>query len=254
MKHFFVNLSTPAHATIADAQGVATITDNDTSRISISDVAAVEGDAGTVAVVFTVSLSVPNSRPVTVDYETGTNGTATSGTDYQTAVGGLAFSPGATSRTITILVNGDPVDEANETFFVNLFHVVEATVSDGIAKASISDDDAPPTVSISDVTIVEGNSGSKTAVLTLTLSAPSGLIVKLNYQTADGTATTPDDYTAKTGTVSFAAGIVSRTITVSVRGDVVDEADEKLFVNFLTAQNATMVDAQGVITIADNDR
>jgi hypothetical protein len=250
---FFVNLSAPTHATVADPQGLGTITDNDTSRISIGDVTAVEGDAGTVAVVLTVSLSVPNSRTVTVDYATGTTGTAKSGTDYQAASAGLTFSPGATSRTLTILINGDTIDEANETFFVNLLNPAEATILDGSAKTTISDDDAPPTISIGDVTVVEGNSGAKNVVLTLTLSGPSGLTIPVNYQTADDTAKTPTDYTAKIGTATFTAGVVSRTITIRVLGDVVDEVDETFFVNLITALNATIVDGQGVITILDND-
>ena len=198
--------------------------------MSIGDVTPVEGDAGTVAVAFTVSLSSSNSRTVTVDYATGT-GTATSGVDYQAASAGLTFSPGQTSHTLTILVNGDTMDEANETFFVNLFEPSRGHTLGRQAKATIADDDAPPTVSIGDVTIVEGNGGAKTAVLTLTLSGPSALTVRVNYQTADDTATTPGDYTAKIGTVTFAAGIVSRTITISVRGDLVDEVDERFFVN-----------------------
>ena len=106
------------NASLVDSQALGTITDNDTSTISIGDITAIEGDGGTAAAVFTVSLSVPSSRTVTVDYATGTNGTARRGVDYQAASGGLTFVPGATSQTFTILVNGDIADKKMKCFHV----------------------------------------------------------------------------------------------------------------------------------------
>jgi PKD repeat protein/glucose/arabinose dehydrogenase len=249
---FFVNLSAPANATIADGQGLATITDNDTSRMSVGDRTVVEGHAGTVALVFTVSLSVPNSRTVTVNYATGP-GSANSSVDYQAASGPLRFDPGVTSQTVTIQINGDTLDEADETFFVLLSNLTEASLADGSGRGTILDDDPPPSVSIGDVTLVEGNSGTRDAIFTVTLTTPSGQKVTVNYQTADGTATNPADYLAKNGAVTFNPGVASRTFSIKVNGDTVGELDETFFVNLTSALRATIADGQGAATIVDND-
>jgi hypothetical protein len=98
--------------------------------LSVGDATVTEGNAGTASATFTVTLSAPSSQPVTVAYGTG-NGTATAGSDYQAANGTVTFAPGETSKTITVLVNGDRLAEPNETFFVNLSNPTDAVIADG---------------------------------------------------------------------------------------------------------------------------
>src|SRR5205085_8676361 len=109
---FFVNLSSPINATIADGQGVGTIMD-DEPRISISDVTKAEGKKGqTTLFTFTVTLSAAYDQSVTMSYRT-VDGTATTGdSDYIAQTGTLTFKPGETTKTITIVVNGDSKKEA----------------------------------------------------------------------------------------------------------------------------------------------
>ena len=107
--------------------------------ITMSDVTVTEGNTGTRAATFTVTLSAAYGQPVTVAYATA-NGTATAG-DYQAGSGTLTFVPGETSKTITVLVNGDRFGEANETFFVNLSSPTNATVANGQAVGTIVDDE-----------------------------------------------------------------------------------------------------------------
>jgi hypothetical protein len=109
------------NATIADSQAVGTIMD-DEPRISISDVAKYEGKKGQkTSFTFTVTLSAAYDQPVTVSFKT-TDGTAkTSDNDYVAKSGTLTFAPGETSKTITIVVNGDSKKEADETFYLDLF-------------------------------------------------------------------------------------------------------------------------------------
>src|SRR5262249_41566361 len=118
---FFVNLSSPANATIADGQGVGTIVD-DEPRISISDFGKAEGKKGqTTLFTFTVTLSAAYDQPVTMSFKT-TDGTAkTSDKDYVAQTGTLTFAPGETTKTVTIVVNGDSKREADETFYIDLF-------------------------------------------------------------------------------------------------------------------------------------
>jgi len=117
---YFVNLSSPTNAMIANGQGVGIILD-DEPRISISDVTRLEGkNRQTTLFVFTVSLSTAYDQPVTMSFATA-NGTATtSNSDYVAKTGALTFAPGETTKTITIEVKGDNRREANETFFVDL--------------------------------------------------------------------------------------------------------------------------------------
>ena len=118
---FFVNLGSPANAVIAVGQGMGTITD-DEPRISISDFTKAEGKNGqTTLFTFTVTLSAAYDQAVTVSFQT-VNDTATTGNkDYVAKTGTLTFHPGETTKTITIVVNGDGKKEANETFYLDLF-------------------------------------------------------------------------------------------------------------------------------------
>src|SRR5207237_3229251 len=113
-ENVFVNLSgASSNALVTDAQGVGTILDNE-PRITVNDVARLEGDHGSTLFVFTVSLSAAYDQAVTVHFATA-NGTATTADhDYQAQSGTLTFAPGQTTLTISVVVNGDNKKEANE--------------------------------------------------------------------------------------------------------------------------------------------
>ncbi len=111
-----------------------------------------------------------------------------------------------------------------------------------------------PILSITDTTAIEGNSGTVAAVFTVTLSRSSSLAVTVDYATADGTASAGDnDYTAASGTLTFAAGVTSQTVAVNISGDTIDEEDESFYLNLTNAANATVSDNQGIGTITDDD-
>ena len=111
--------------------------------LSIGNVGLSEGDEDIVNAVFTVRLSAASGQQVTVDYATA-DGTATAGSDYLAVSGSLTFTPWTITRDITVVVNGDTLDEPNETFFVNLSNPINATISDGQGQGTISDDDGEP--------------------------------------------------------------------------------------------------------------
>jgi len=122
---FFVNLSGPVNATIADGQGMGTILDDDPPGLSVNDVTVVEGTTA----VFTVTLSPVNpTQTVTVNYTTA-NGTATAGSDYQMASGTLTFPPGTATQPISVITNMDSLVEGAETYFVNLSVPVNAAIA-----------------------------------------------------------------------------------------------------------------------------
>lgn len=136
---FALNLFSPTNLRIADAQGIATIVD-DEPRISINDVSGSEGNAGNTMFTFTVQLSTAYDQAVTVNYATA-NGTATSGSDYLAKSGSVTFLPGQTIKTITVTVKGDKQSEANETFFMNLSGMSNASITDSQGLGTILNDD-----------------------------------------------------------------------------------------------------------------
>jgi hypothetical protein len=249
-ENFFVNLSNATNAAVLDAQAEATIR-NDEARLSVNDVTLVEGAAGTTTAVFTLSLSAASSQTISVGYSTE-NGTATSGSDYSAASGVLVFAPGETSKTIAVTVNGDALNEADETFWLNLSGVVNAVIDDALGVGTIRNDDPLPTLSVSDVAVTEGNAGTKNLNFSVRLSAASGRTVSVDYATLAGSATEDSDFAPISGTLTFSPGQLTKTLSVVVNGDALAEADETFLLRLTDPANAVVLDAEAAGTI-DND-
>jgi hypothetical protein len=111
----------------------------------------------------------------------------------------------------------------------------------------------PPALRIGDATVTEGNTGAVATTFAVSLSAASTQTVTVAYATANGTAGAGSDYRAASGTLAFAPGQTSKTVTVTVNGDRVAEPNETFFVNLSGATNATISDGQGVGTIMDDE-
>lgn len=219
--------------------------------ITVHDVLVVEGNAGTTPATFSVTLSAASAQTVTCNFATA-DGTATAGSDYVATSGALSFAPGETQKSVVVLVNGDTVDEAQETFFLDISNVQNATVNTSRGTGFIVDDDGP-TISINDVSVREGNAGTKAATFTLTLSAASVEAIAVRVTTADGTATAGSDYNSINTVVIFQPGTVTRTVDVNIIGDTVLEPDETFTVNLSEPFGTTIADGQGVGTILDDD-
>ncbi|MGQ4649173.1 Calx-beta domain-containing protein [Lyngbya aestuarii] len=244
---FTVQLSNAVNATIDDAEGVATITDNDLPpNLSIDDV-TVDEAAGTAT--FTVTLDQASGQDVTVDFATNP-GTALDGEDYTGSNGTLNIAAGETTAQITVDITDDAIDELDETFTVQLSNAVNATIDDAEGVATITDNDLPPNLSIDDVTVDEA---AGTATFTVTLDQASGQDVTVDFATNPGTALDGEDYTGSNGTLNIAAGETTAQITVDITDDAIDELDETFTVQLSNAVNATIDDAEGVATITDND-
>lgn len=111
----------------------------------------------------------------------------------------------------------------------------------------------PSEISVSDVTVTEGNSGTTTATFTVSLNSASIQAVTVDFATADGTATAGVDYVASSGTLTFAPGETSKTVTVTINGDTTFESAETLTLDLSNAANATIADAQGLGTLTNDD-
>ncbi|QRM33457.1 cellulase family glycosylhydrolase (plasmid) [Microvirga sp. VF16] len=223
---------------------------------AIADVSLIEGSTGSRDALVTVSLSKASSEAITVNYATA-NGTAQAGADYVAKSGTLTFAPGETSKTIAVAVIGDTTVEANESFRLDLSSPTKATIADGQGAVTITNDDvtAPmAALSVSDVRILEGQSGTMNAVFTVSLSGASTGPVAVSYATEDETAVAGADYTPKSGTLTFAPGETSKTVAVSILSDILSEQNESFKFNLSSASGATIAQAQGTGTILDDDQ
>ena len=222
--------------------------------LSIGDTSATEGDSGTTAATFTVTLAPAASGTVTVNYAAA-NGTAVSGADFNPASGTATFLAGDTSKTVSVNVKGDTLDENNETFLVNLSSPtgIGAGIADGQGVGTIMDDDPLPQLSMGDAVVTEGAAGPTNATVTVTLAPVSGRTVSVSYATAAGTASAGSDYLTRSGMLTFAAGATAASFTVPVVGDSMDERNEALLVNLSAPVNATLARATGQVTIVDDD-
>jgi hypothetical protein len=112
---------------------------------------------------------------------------------------------------------------------------------------------APPSVSVSDLTIAEGNSGTRTALVTVSLSGASQKSVAVNFRTENGTAVAGSDYQSVAGSVTFARGETRKTIAVPIYGDRLVEANETFSVRLLSTSWGRIGDNLGVVTIIDDE-
>jgi len=138
---FFVNLFNGTNLDVTKAVGVGTIVDNDSPPlVSVADVTVAEGEAGSTAATFSVSLNAPSGRIVSVGYSTA-NGTGLAGLDYVQVYGALVFAPGVTNLAVTVPVIGDTIAEPAKQFFLNLANPLNSVVVRGQGTATILDSD-----------------------------------------------------------------------------------------------------------------
>jgi hypothetical protein len=227
---------------------LGTITDDDNAP-TISSVSSPTVAEGT-NLVYAVSLSNASSSATTFAYTLGGGsaaaadvGTPTFSNGVTLSAGILTVPAGVTAFSITLPTTPDTLDEIDET--------VPLSVGGVTGTGTITDDDATPSLSIDDVTV---NEATATVTFTVSLSAASGQTVTVGYDSSNGTATAGADYTALVpGTLTFAPGVTSQTITVGITNDTVFESAETFNVNLTSPTNATIADNLGIGTITDND-
>ncbi len=251
---FFIDLSQPVNAFITSGRGRGTILDNDpTPSVTILEKAANEGLNGLTIFTFDVVLKTVSGRDVFVSYSTSDGSARVIEGDYQAASGTVYFPPGMQSQTFSVAIIGDSINEPNEAFFVQLTNADGAVIKDALVKGSILNDDAL-IFGINDASVVEGDSGSKVLVFTVTLSTPSSQTVTIDFATMDGTAKQSDgDYQLASGKLTFAPGETQKSISVTVTGDLRNESNETLFVNLTNPFGGTIGDPQGQGTILNDD-
>jgi hypothetical protein len=225
--------------------------------VTIESVRVDEG-AGTVALI--VTLSSPASNDVTVEWATA-DGTAIAPEDYLAAIGTAVIGQGETSAEILVTIVDDEEPETSESFDVVLSNAFGATLgAASVGTVTIEDNDAPepdnpdadadapsateppstPVLSVDDIGLAEGDSGTTEFEFTVGLSAPADEEVTFDYETYDGSAEAPSDYTAVSGSGTIPAGETSTTITVLVNGDTEPEDDETFWLEIYNVQGALL--------------
>ncbi|HEX4733751.1 MAG TPA: Calx-beta domain-containing protein [Thermoleophilaceae bacterium] len=251
------NLTNPLQAPNVGPAGTLTIVDDDVATFAFSNPTySVMENAGTATV--TVTRGGATNVAASVDYSDAGTGSASAG-NYSLTAGTLNFAAGETSKTFPVTINDNGLQEANKTIGLQLTDHVTADQL-GTATLSIVDDDNPSaSIQFSDVAYSAAEGG--TATVTVTLSKAIGSTVQVHYATADeastGTnnpATAGSDYTAASGTLSFAPGETSKTFQVSTQQDSSVEGDETLDLQLSSPSNAVQgAPATAVMTIADDD-
>lgn len=228
---------------------------------SVTSASVTEGAAGAQSKAhLAVHLDQPSSLPLIVNYATSDSGLAKAGHDYAPTSGSLQFNPGETDKTVDVTIYGDNIDEYDEAFALDLTAgSPNVGISRGHALVTIVDDDAAPVVTLADSRVLEGNSGSTLLPFDVSMSGATEKVVTLAVRTTDGTAlstatrTTPADYAATSGQVTFSGGASTATIYVPVAGDRRVEPDETLGLNVLSLVNATSARAAATGTILNDD-
>ncbi|MDE0038158.1 MAG: fibronectin type III domain-containing protein, partial [Gammaproteobacteria bacterium] len=222
---FAVNLSGAAYATLADGSATGTIEDDDDApSVSIADAS---GPESVGSLDFAVTLSAMSGLPVSVDWATASN-TAKAGEDYENDDGTLTIAAGETGGTVSVVVVADGVHEAEETFHVNLSGAMYAMLDDAMAVGTITDDDAAPTLAISDASAAESDGMIH---FTVSLTGATALPASVSWATSPGTATAGEDYQTGSGSLTFQPG-ESRdaTVQVMVVADAIYEGPESFTV------------------------
>jgi Autotransporter beta-domain/Calx-beta domain/Bacterial Ig-like domain (group 1) len=223
-----------------------TIQNDDIPVLTVASASVTEGNSGTTALVFPVTMTTEASVPVTAVFQTG-GGSATAGVDYVPTEGTITFAPGQSTQNVTVTVNGDTLVEPDETLILTVapsggFGPVIAPVT---ATGTIRNDDALA-LTVTSPSVQEGNAGPTAMTFDVSIGSPSATQVLVSYTTEAGTATAGQDFIAAQGTLIFNPNDTRQTVTVTINGDTAFEPDETLTLA-VTLANAAPVRGTGTI-------
>ncbi|MFL6283527.1 MAG: Calx-beta domain-containing protein [Pyrinomonadaceae bacterium] len=214
--------------TVNENAGTATITVN-----------RVGGSAGAASVNFSI-----------------TGNTASSGSDFAPANATLNFADGETSKTVTVTIIDDAVNERDEiaNLFLNSVAGTGRLGTPTVASLTILNDDPLPTIAVDDITVTEGDSGSKLATFTVTRTGLTDRFINFTARTSDGSAVAGEDFLAlTTSTFQLSPTSATTTVSVNVLGDTLIEPDKSFALLLTSPVNASISDGSGVCVIKDND-
>jgi len=238
----------------------------DPATVTIAAASAVkaEGNGGTTAFTFNVTLSKALSTTATMNWSvTGGDGNSVAATDF---VGGtmpgntLSFAAGETVMTVTVAIQGDTTAESDETFTVTLSHATGSVVlGTASATGTVQNDEATVAIAASSASKAEGNAGTTAFTFTLTRGGDTSASQSVAWTVAGSGANPASaaDFAggiAPSGSATFAAGEAVKIITISVLGDTTGEANEGFAVTLSNpSPGLTVTTASAVGTIQNDD-
>lgn len=266
---FNITLSNPSGAAISDGVKVVTIIDNDTAGVIIT-----ESGSGTNVTeggstdTYTIRLDTIPTAPVNLILSPDSQTDLGNGAGMATTLSFAADASALNAQTVTVTAFDDAVDEPSP--HTSTISHSASSADPGYDGASVSfspsanlmvnitDNDAGPSLAVTDATVVEGNSGAVQVTIAVTMTGTSSQVVTVDYLTVDGTAThLNNDYDRinPAQTLRWTPGQTGpKLFTVNVNGDNLDEGMfEEFFISFINVTNATMSDTQITVTIIDDD-
>jgi uncharacterized delta-60 repeat protein/uncharacterized repeat protein (TIGR01451 family) len=254
-RSFSVALSGVVNATLGTpVTATVTIIDND-SVIGFSGIAYTVNENGGAARV-TVSRSGGTAGVVTVDFATGTNGTATPFFDFTPRFTTLIFNPGVRVMTVDVPVTDDLFNEFNETVSLALLNATgPATLALTNATLTIVENDAAAGVLSFATNNFYVSEDAVTATITVIRTNGHSGNVTVAFTTGFGTASNTFDFMATNGLVTFGEGQTNATFTIRILDDVLLEGNETLSLTLFSASGGATVGAgTATLTIVENDR
>ncbi|MBA3684326.1 MAG: hypothetical protein H0W72_03700, partial [Planctomycetes bacterium] len=249
-----LTLGAPTNATLgAITAHVCTIVDDDTApTVSFSPASATISETAGTSVI-TVTLSSATLVPVTVPY--ALSGSATAGSDYMIAPASLlVFAAGETSKSITITALDDPSIEGDETAVVTMGALINAIPgASTVHLCTITDNDAMRTVTIAPATASITEAGG-VSVIVVSLSSSSPAPVLVPFMLAGSAGNGADFTVVPPGSMTFAPGQTSKSITITAVDDGLIEGNESVVLTLLLPLNATLGEnTVHTCTIIDDD-
>jgi hypothetical protein len=250
--YFSLNLSAATGGATIDRDGYGIINAALVPPVvSVSTPAVTKPATGTTSEPFLVTLSNSSPNTVTVDYSTSNN-SAVAGTNYTSTSGTLTFAPGSTSKTVNVPVLGNTLAGPDLSYYFSLSSAVNAQIAEPSAYGIIQNPNQSPTLSVSDSAIYKPQSGTTKVTVSVVLSSAIPNTVTVGYSTSNGSATAGIDYTAASGTLTFAPDKTSESISISIDGNTLPTGDRYFYVNLASPTNASIVSGQAVVDIIDS--
>jgi hypothetical protein len=241
--YFYMSLSAPVNAIIGQSYNFGTIIDPTFKpNLTVDDTGVLKPTSGTATETFTVHLDPASPNTVMVNYQTG-DGSAVAGVDYLQTSGTLTFAPGDTTMPVHVTVNGSASSVPDRYMTLNIGTPVNAQILTRASAYGYIVDQVTPTTGISrftvqDAGILKPDSGTATETFNINLFPAASTPVNVNYATGDVNAIAGmGDYVAARGTLTFAPGITTQSVSVTVNGNTMSTADKYFSMNLSSNTN-----------------
>jgi Calx-beta domain/FG-GAP-like repeat len=252
---FRIKLSNQGALNVTDDEAVGTIINDDIGGTVEFETTVIETSEANETATVRIRRAGGNAAGVILVYSTR-DGTAIANRDYLPSSGKLVFGANETVKTFIIPILDDAIDESPvETVNLKLENISGGANlgQQSTAVLNLADNDSAPMLTLAPASGSEGNNGMTKANFNVRLLAISEQNVSVNFATVNGTATAPEDYQSVSGTLVFAPGETSKTISVLMNGDTGIEPDETFSLNLSSPVNVELQNAQAVGTIVNDD-